>query len=64
MPMDVKKVWNENASITTSNNYSTGQDLDFVLEEKNRSLKQYVSNGTVPSDLLWQNICRDFESLG
>ncbi len=63
MPPDVKKVWDDYSSVTVSNNFSTGQDLDFILEEKNRALKQYVPKGSVPSDTLWQNICRDLEPL-
>ncbi|CAG2186445.1 unnamed protein product [Mytilus edulis] len=58
MPDEVKQQSDRFASITTSGHNSTGEDLDFVLEEKNKQLKQWISKG-VPTDAVWQKICRN-----
>ncbi|CAG2237719.1 unnamed protein product [Mytilus edulis] len=66
MPDEVKKVWDDTISFTVSGDPSKGQDLDFVLEEKNKAIKQYLPSGTVPSDETWKSICCNitfFESL-
>ena len=39
MPEEVRNLSDSYASITTSGNYSAGEDFDFILEEKNRQLK-------------------------
>ena len=58
MPAEVKQLHDNFASITTSGNPSSGQDFDFILEEKNRQLKQWISKGT-PTDAQWQKIARN-----
>ena len=40
MPANVQSLSDRNISVTTSGNSSSGEDLDFILEEKNRQLKQ------------------------
>ncbi|XP_052067822.1 uncharacterized protein LOC127707351 [Mytilus californianus] len=46
------------SSITTTENKSTGQDFDFILEEKNRQLKSWIPKG-IPTDSIWQTVCRN-----
>lgn len=58
MPDEVKQQSDRFTSITTSGHNSTGEDLDFVLEEKNKQLKQWISKG-VPTDAVCQKICRN-----
>lgn len=58
MPQAVKNQHDQFTSITTSGNRSTGEDFDFILEEKNRQLKQWISKG-IPTDQFWQQICRN-----
>ena len=58
MPPSVKFLSDINISVTTSGKNSSGEDLDFILEEKNRQLKQWVSKG-IPTDEVWQTICRN-----
>lgn len=62
MPSDVLELSNSYTSITTSGNESAGQDFDFILEEKNRQLKSWIPKG-VPSDQIWQEVCRNNEPL-
>jgi hypothetical protein len=62
MPKDVQCLNNSYVSITTSGNTSTGQGFDFILEEKNRQLKSWIPKG-VPSDEIWQVVCRNNEAL-
>lgn len=57
MPEEVKASWDNNTSFSVSGNKSKGQDLDFILEEKNKAIKQYLPSGSVPSDETWRNIC-------
>lgn len=57
MPPEVRTVWDENISITSSGDKNKGQDFDFILEEKNRAIKHYIPKGTLPSDTLWKNVC-------
>lgn len=58
MSQEVKEFTNSHVSITTSGNVSSGEDFDFVLKEKNRQLKQWISKG-VPTDKFWLKICRN-----
>ena len=57
MPVEVKAVWDKNVSFSTSGDSSKGQDLDFLLEEKNKAIKQYLPSGSIPSDETWRSIC-------
>ncbi|CAG2237608.1 unnamed protein product [Mytilus edulis] len=57
MPEEVKACWDNNTSFSVSGNKSKGQDLDFILEEKNKAINQYLPSGSVPSDETWRNIC-------
>ena len=63
MPDEVRALNYDLVSITTSGNMSTGEDFDFVLEEKNKELKQWISCG-IPTDSVWQQICRNNVVLG
>jgi len=66
MSDEVNKVWDENISFTVSGDPPKGQDMDFLLEEKNKSVKHYIPSGTIPSDEMWKNICcnlKYFENL-
>ncbi|CAC5422228.1 unnamed protein product [Mytilus coruscus] len=58
MPENVQIINDAYSSITTSENKSTGQDFDFVLEEKNRQLKSWIPKG-MPTDTIWQTVCRN-----
>ncbi|CAC5422487.1 unnamed protein product [Mytilus coruscus] len=58
MPEDVRQLYDDYSSITTSGNYSLGEDFDFVLEEKNKQLKSWIPKG-VPTDEIWQTVCRN-----
>ncbi|KAK3102158.1 hypothetical protein FSP39_009221 [Pinctada imbricata] len=57
MPVQVRQLNDMFISITTSGNMSTGEDFDFVLKEKNKELKQWITSG-IPTDSIWQQICR------
>ncbi|XP_063404446.1 uncharacterized protein LOC134687918 [Mytilus trossulus] len=57
MPNVVKTIWDNNISFTVSGDSSKGQDLDFLLEEKNKNVKQYLPSGSIPSDETWKAIC-------
>ena len=63
MPEEVKACWDNNTSFSVSGNKSKGQDLDFILEEKNKAIKQYLPSGSVPSDETWRNICCNLKFL-
>ena len=39
MPKEVREILDQNASFTVSGDKSKGQDLDFILEEKNKAIK-------------------------
>ncbi|XP_060595290.1 uncharacterized protein LOC132749514 isoform X1 [Ruditapes philippinarum] len=58
MPKEVQTLNDLYSSITTSGNTSTGQDFDFVLEEKNKQLKSWIPKG-MPTDEIWQTVCRN-----
>ncbi|CAG2220190.1 unnamed protein product [Mytilus edulis] len=62
MPEDVRQLYDDYSSITTSGNYSLGEDFDFVLEEKNKQLKSWIPKG-VPTDEIWQTVCRNITLL-
>ncbi|CAC5383293.1 unnamed protein product [Mytilus coruscus] len=50
MPDEVKNIWDNNTTFTVSGHNSKGQDLDFLLEEKNRAVKQFIHSGSIPSN--------------
>lgn len=62
MPAEVRNLNDQYASITTSGTLSTGEDFDYVLEEKNRQLKSWIPKG-VPTDEIWQIVCRNNQYL-
>lgn len=62
MPIEVSELNDKYSSFTTTGNKSLGEDADFVLEEKNRQLKSWIPKG-IPSDLIWQSVCRNNEVL-
>ena len=62
MPDEVQELNDKFSSITTSGNKSLGEDLDFVLEEKNKQLKSWIPKG-VPTDEIWLTVCRNNELL-
>ncbi|CAG2198284.1 unnamed protein product [Mytilus edulis] len=62
MPDNVRELNDLYASITTSGNPSAGEDLDFVLEEKNKQLKAWIPKG-MPTDIIWQTVCRNNRAL-
>ncbi|VDI27589.1 Hypothetical predicted protein, partial [Mytilus galloprovincialis] len=57
MPDEVKNIWDNNTAFTVSGHNSKGQDLDFLLEEKNRAVKQFIPSGSIPSNETWDAIC-------
>ena len=63
MPEEVRLVLDDYSSLTTSGNFCLGEDLDYLHEELNRTIKQYVPAGTLPSNKLWEQICRNSEFL-
>ena len=63
MPTEVKQIWDENVSFTVSGNVSRGQDMDFLLEEKNRAVKQFIPSGSIPSEETWDSICCNLQYI-
>ena len=66
MPEEVKQVIDMHTSFTVSGSEFKGQGIDFVLEEINRKIKQYLPSGQIPSDKTWTKICCNlakYESL-
>jgi hypothetical protein len=63
MPAPVKRLIDENSSFTVSGHPSKGQGLDYLLEEKNREIKQYIPKNVTPSEDMWLTLCRNNESL-
>ncbi|CAC5387147.1 unnamed protein product [Mytilus coruscus] len=61
MPCEVQNLNNAYSSITTTENKSTGQDFDFILEEKNLQLKSWIPKG-IPTDFIWQTVCHSTRS--
>ncbi len=49
-------------SFTISGDRSRGQDADFILEEVNKETKSWLARG-VPSDDMWQTVCRNLDGL-
>ncbi len=54
MPTELQMVYDSNISFTTSGSPSTGQGLDFCLEQQNRQVKSYLPRAEVPSENLWR----------
>ncbi|CAC5389991.1 unnamed protein product [Mytilus coruscus] len=63
MPDDVRNVWDTNISFTVSGHPSKGQDMDFLLEEKNRAVKQFIPSGSIPSDDTWYSVCCNLDYI-
>lgn len=62
MPEAVMHLNDAYTSITTTGNHSTGEDFDFILEEKNRQVKSWIPKG-VPTDSIWLSVCRNNDML-
>ncbi|XP_071139288.1 uncharacterized protein [Mytilus edulis] len=63
MPDEVKNIWDNNTAFTVSGHNSKGQDLDFLLEEKNRAVKQFIPSGSIPSNETWDAICCNLQYI-
>ncbi|CAC5385977.1 unnamed protein product [Mytilus coruscus] len=63
MPDEVKNIWDNNTTFTVSGHNSTGQDLDFLLEEKNRAVKQFIHSGSILSNKTWDAICCNLQYI-
>ncbi|CAH1778669.1 unnamed protein product [Owenia fusiformis] len=62
MPDEVRKLIDENRSLSKSGHKSKGQAWDFILEEDNQEVKKWVNRG-VPSEHMWRKICRNVDGL-
>ena len=62
MPKEVKQIIDMHTSFTVSGSEFKGQGIDFVLEEINRRIKQYLPSGQLPSDETWNRICCNLAS--
>ena len=49
-------------SLSRSGNPSTGQDMDFLLEEEIRKTKQLLPP-EIPSNQQWEIVCRNLDDL-
>ena len=63
MPAEVKQEWDNNISISVTGDPSRRQDFDFILEEINREIKQFLPIDTSPNDTTWINVCRNKDVL-
>ena len=63
MPVEVKQEWDNNISISVTGDPTRGQDFDFILEEINREIKQFLPIDTSPNDTTWINVCRNKDVL-
>ena len=61
-PPEIQNYLNENDSFSTSGHKSKGEGGDFVLENKNKSMKSLIPSG-VPSEDVWLRACRTFDKL-
>ena len=61
-PDAVREFLDAHESLSRSGNPSTGQDMDFLLEEENRKTKQLLPPG-IPSNQQWEIVCRNLDDL-
>ena len=61
-PPDIQNYISENESFSVSGHNSKGEGGDFVLENKNKSMKSMIPSG-VPSEDVWLSACRTFDQL-
>ena len=59
----MKEVWDDHVSLTVSGTMSSDEDLDYLLEAKNRSVKEYIPPGMIPSNALWLSLTRNNGTL-
>lgn len=61
-PKELTDFLETNESVSRSGDLSKGQGYDFLLEEDNKDIKQWIWGGAV-SNPLWLAVCRNKEKL-
>ncbi|KAK3103442.1 hypothetical protein FSP39_019273 [Pinctada imbricata] len=62
MPQEIKEWWTENESFSTSGSPIKGEGGDFVLEAKNKAIKQWLPAG-MPDERRWRRSIRNLDRL-
>ena len=62
LPDELAAFVQSHCSVSKSGHLSRGQGFDFILEEENKTVKNWLKRG-VPTDRTWFTTCRNHQSL-
>ena len=62
-PTSVQEFLRSNVSATVSGDASRGQGYDYLLEEKNRQIKRFISSSVTPDEKMWRTVCLNNDRL-